>query len=122
MKKLAYILILIIGIGFFTACESDVDLPEITEEEYPRIMGRWPEKEGDKMGKFSAQVGINFSVTMQFTPSHLSEGIWYLDGVEYSRGTTFEYLSGQPVIHNLKLVVKTPKYTTSREAVLEVKK
>lgn len=121
MKKLAYIILLIIGVGFFSACDSDVELPELTDEEYPRIMGRWPEKDGDKMGVFGAQVGIEFSVTMQFTPSHLCEGIWYLDGVEYSRGTTFEYQSGQPVKHNLKLVVKTPKYTTSREAILEVK-
>lgn len=121
MRKLTYIMILIIGLGFFQSCDSDVDLPEMTEEEYPRIMGRWPDKDGNKLGVFSAQVGIDFSIEMQFTPSNLCEGVWYLDGVEYSRGTIFEYQSGQPVTHHLKLVVTTPKYTTSREAILEVK-
>ena len=121
MKKLIYILFIILGTSFFSACDSDVELPELTEEEYPRIMGRWPDKDGDKLGVFGAQTNIAFSITMQFTPSELCEGIWYLDGVEYCRGTVFEYLSGQPVTHHLKLVVKTSKYTTTREAILEVK-
>ncbi|WP_242034332.1 hypothetical protein [Dysgonomonas sp. BGC7] len=120
MKKLIYIIMMIIGMSFFSACDSDVDLPVMTEEEYPRIMGRWPDKTGNELGVFGAQVGVDFSIVMQFTPSNLCEGIWYLDGVEYCRGTVFEYHSGQPVKHNLKLVVTTPKYTTSREAILNV--
>ena len=121
MKKFVYILLFIIGTSLMSACDSEVDLPVLTEEEYPRIMGRWPDKNGETLGVFSAQVGISFNITMQFTPSNLCEGIWYLDGVEYSRGTSFDYLSGQPVKHHLKLVVKTPKYTTTREAILEIK-
>lgn len=121
MKRFTYILLLVMSISLFSACDSDVDLPVLTEEEYPRIMGRWPDKSGQTLGVFGAQVGIDFNITMQFTPSNLCEGVWYLDGVEYCRGTQFNYLSGQPVKHHLKLVVKTPKYTTSREAIIEVK-
>ena len=121
MKKFIYIAILMLSFSTFSACDSDVDLPELTEEEYPRILGRWPEPANGKLGVFGAQVGIDFSITMQFTPSNLCEGTWYLDGVEYCKGEVFEYQSGQPVVHHLKLVVRTPKYTTSREATLEVK-
>ena len=121
MKKLAYIMILIVGMNLMQACDSDIDLPEMTEEEYPRILGRWPEKDGAVLGVFGAQAGEDFSIVLQFTPSNLCEGVWYLDGVEYCRGTVFEYKSGLPVTHHLKLVVTTPKYTTSPEAILEVK-
>jgi hypothetical protein len=120
MKKLAYIFLLIIGVSLFSSCDSDPDIPVLTEDEYPRILGRWPEKNGDVLGSFGAKAGVDFSITLQFTPSHLCEGIWYLDGVEYCKGQVFEYHSGRPVSHNLKLVVKTPKYTTTREATLDV--
>lgn len=120
MKKSAYIFLLIIGISIFSACDSDPDLPVLTEDEYPRILGRWPEKSGDELGVFGAKTGVDFSIVLQFTPSNLCEGTWYLDGVEYCKGPVFEYYSGAPVIHHLKLIVKTPKYTTTREARLEV--
>lgn len=122
MKKLTYIIIFIFALNFLESCDSEIDLPVLTENDYPRIMGRWPGRsENGDLGVFDTQVGIDFSITMQFTPSNLCEGVWYLDGVEYSRGTEFKYLSGQPVKHNLKLVVTTPTYSTSREAILEVK-
>jgi len=121
MKKLVYIILFIWGMSFLNACDSEVDLPELTEEEYPRILGRWPEKDENGLGVLGAQVGIEYVHELQFTPSELCEGIWYLDGVEYSRGRVFRYLSGQPVKHHVKLVVSTSKYSTSREAILEVK-
>ncbi len=122
MKKIIFGLTLIFAILSFTACDSDVDLPEMTEEEYPRILGRWPElNDKGELGQFDAQAGTEFEMELMFTPSNLCEGIWYLDGVEYTRGTIFKYYSATPVSHHLKLVVTTPKYSTSREALLVVK-
>lgn len=122
MKKIIFALTLILLVLSFSACDSDVNLPEMTEDEYPRILGRWPEKDANgNLGVFDAQVGKEFEMELMFTPSNLSEGIWYLDGVEYSRGNVFQYYSGAPVTHHLKLVVTTPKYSTSREGMLVVK-
>ena len=120
MKKIIYILIFIVASNLIISCEPNVELPVLTEDEYPRILGRWPDRNGDVLGKFGAIVGTEFVLELQFTPSNFCEGTWYLDGEEYSTGTTFTYYSDVPKTHNLKLVVKTPKYTTSREAILEV--
>jgi len=123
MKKILFIItILFAGVLSFTSCEDDVDLTVLTEEEYPRILGRWAEStDPEKLGTFDAATGRDFSIILQFTPSHLCEGTWYLDGVEYATGPVFEYYSSLPVSHHIKLVVKTPKYTTTREAWLVVK-
>lgn len=122
MKKILFGLTLILAVLSFTACDSDVDLPKITEDEYPRILGRWPEKtDKGEWGQFDAQAGKEFELELMFTPSNHSVGIWYLDGVEYTRGTVLKYYSATPVSHHLKLVVTTPKHTTSREALLVVK-
>lgn len=121
MKTLIYILISVFAVLCFESCDSnDIETPVLTEEDYPRILGRWPDKVDGKLGSFEVVAGDSLTVTMQFTPSALCEATWYLDGVEYSKGTTFEYVSETPVSHNLKLVVKTPKYQTSREANLIV--
>lgn len=121
MKKLIYILILLLTVTFFESCDSnDIETPVLTAEDYPRILGRWPDKIDGKLGSFEVAAGDSLSVIMQFTPSHLCEGTWFLDGVEYCKGTTFEYISETPVAHILKLVVKTPKYETTREANLVV--
>ncbi len=120
MKKLIYIAILITGLSFFLSCGSDADLPVLTEEEYPRILGQWPERNGDQLGQFGGRVETEMTINMQFTPSNLCEGTWYLDGEEYSTGTTFSYMTGTPGTHHLKLVVATSKYTTSREAFLVI--
>lgn len=120
MKKLIYIMILIAGCYTFSSCESDVEVPVLTEDDYPRILGQWPEKSGSQLGELGGITGKEFTHTMQFTPSNLCTGVWYLDGEEYSTGNTFSFMTETPGTYHLKLVVTTPKYTTSREALLTV--
>ncbi len=114
-------MLLVVLAALFNSCKDEAILPVFTEDEYPRILGRWPEKLSDgSLGSFGTQSGQVLTVPLQFTPSNLCEGIWYLDGEEVYKGTTFTYTSNTPGAHNLKLVVKTPKYTTTREALLVV--
>ncbi len=114
-------MLLIITAALFNSCKDEVSLPVLTEDEYPRILGRWPEKQSNgSLGSFGTQSGQVLTIPLQFTPSHLCEGTWYLDGVEVNKGTVFTYTSDTPGTHNLKLIVKTPQYTTTREALLIV--
>jgi hypothetical protein len=106
----------------FIACKDDVALPELTAEEYPRILGKWPEKTGNNLGVLGATVGETFKLDMQYTPSQLCVGTWFVNDVEYSKGTAFRYDATEPALLRLKLVVTTPKYTTTREAMLEFKR
>lgn len=122
MRNLIYILIFITELSLFISCKKEVDLPVLTEEEYPRILGRWPEKVGGNPGTLGGNVGREFRLSMQFTPSNLCEGIWYVDDIEYVKGTDFVYNTDVPKTHRIKLVVKTPKYTASREAILVITK
>lgn len=106
------------------ACSDDnPGVPCLTEEEYPRILGNWPERNATtgELGTQNAQVGVEMVISMMFTPGEYCEGIWYLDGVEYCRGTEFRFLSWYPATHHLRLVVRTPLYETQREANLIVK-
>lgn len=122
MKRYLYIaalLVMICSLG--TACKDDPILPVMTEEEYPRILGKFPEKTGNTLGVLGATVGETFKLEVQLTPSNLCVGTWYVDGVEYMTGNVFTYDADEPVLLHLKLVVTTPKYTTTREAMLEFK-
>lgn len=123
MKKLIYItIVLFAGLSIFSSCGPEVELPVLTEDEYPRIIGRWPEKSGDQLGQMGGRTGAEFTLNLQFTPSNLCTGIWYLDGEEYTTGTSFSYMTDTPGTYHLKLIVSTPKYTTSREALLVIEK
>ena len=122
MKK--YIIaafMLAMGAVGFLSCESDYEPPVLTEDDYPRIIGKWPEKLGNDLGVMAGTAGVEFSHTMQFTPSNLCTGIWYVDGEEYSIGTMFSYMTETPGEHHLKLVVSTSKYSTSRECILRIR-
>lgn len=111
----------------YTSCDNSTELPVLTEEEYPRILGNWPdgtlESATDErvLGSANVQLGTEYVLSMMFTPAEYCEGIWYLDGTEYCRGTEFRYRTFYPATHHLKLVVTTPKYQTSREAILIAK-
>jgi hypothetical protein len=122
MKKYIYsIAIILCSIIMFSGCETEYDKPTFTEDDYPRILGMWPERNGDVLGSMNAFVGEEFSQKMMFTPSGLCEGIWYIDGVEYCRGILFVYTPPQAGSFHVKLEVKTSKYTTTREAILQVR-
>lgn len=120
IKKISWLLLVVIA-ALFNSCKDEVTLPVLTEDEYPRILGRWPERLSDgSLGSFGAQSGQTLTIPLQFTPSNLCEGTWYLDGEVVYKGTTFTYISDTPGTHTLKLEVKTSKYTTTREALLIV--
>lgn len=120
MKRYCFLLLVLIPV-FFTECKEEVNVPELTEEKYPRIMGTWPQRRANgSLGIFNAVVDNPLTISVQFTPSNLCEGTWYLDDVEYSKGDTFEYVPTVAGDYNLKLIVTTPKYTTSREAIVRV--
>ena len=121
MKKLIYLLFAaFISLTMLQSCEEDVESPTFTEDDYPRILGRWPEKMGNFPGSMRGNAGVEFTHKVQFTPSNLCTGVWYVDDVEYTHGDTFTYLTDQAGNYNIKLVVTTPKYTTSREMILVI--
>ncbi|MCC8187895.1 MAG: hypothetical protein LIP08_10465 [Bacteroides sp.] len=122
MKKLIYILCICAALYGLTSCADSMNAPVLTEEEYPRILGRWPERnyETGELGTFSTLVDQPLTIDMQFTPSEFCTGVWYLDGEEVERGTTFEFVSSEPVTHYLKLIVTTSTYETYREAYIIV--
>jgi hypothetical protein len=122
MKKLIYIAIgLVAGLAFFSSCDPKIELPVLTEDEYPRIIGQWPEKSGDQLGMMAGYAGVKFTHSIQFTPSNLCEGVWYVNDEEYSHGNSFSYLTETAGDYHIKLVVGTPKYTTSREMILVIR-
>ena len=122
MKKYIYIIaMLLLGVTQFSGCEENYDKPTFTEDDYPRILGLWPERQGDVLGTLNAFVGEEISQRMMFTPSDLCEGTWYIDGIEYSKGNILTYTPTQPGTFHIKLEVKTSKHTTSREAMMEVR-
>jgi hypothetical protein len=115
-----WVLFIISAIPALSSCGTDVELPVFTDNDYPRILGRWPEKSGNQPGMMGGRTGVEFTWTVQFTPSGICKGVWYLDGEEYSTGTDFSYTTEEPGDHHIRLVVTTPKYSTSREAILRV--
>lgn len=125
MKKLIFAALLLAGACALTACEKEADLPEITDEEYPRILGNWPsytKVDGQMViGEHNAQIGTEKVIEMQYTPEAFCTAVWYLDGVEYCRGPVFRYTSGVAVTHYLRFEVTTSKHSTYRDAKLIVK-
>ena len=123
MRHFIYIVfsLMMIG-GLFAGCSNDeTNTPELTEDEYPRIFGQWPEKKADgTLGEFSTPQDKPLEIRVQYTPSRCCEGIWYVDGVEVHRGVGYTYVPTTQGKFNIKLVVKTPKYETVREAIISV--
>ncbi len=121
IKKLIYIVILLAGTSSFSSCETEIELPVMTVDEYPRIFGRFPEKDGNVPGIITrVKAGSEYNLTVQYTPSNLCTAVWYIDGVEYTTGPVFSFLTETTGTYVIKLVVSTSKYTTSREAKLIV--
>jgi hypothetical protein len=121
MKKIILHIIMFFAGTVFFSCNPEIEVPELTENNYPRIMGAWPEKRANgTLGVFNAVVDNPLTIKLQFTPSALCEGTWYLEDEEYCTGNTFEYTPTTTGDYNLKFVVKTSKYTTSREAIIRV--
>ena len=119
MKYLFSLLFSMLLLGnMFTSCTSnDVNTPELTEETYPRIFGQWPEKKNNgDLGEFSTPLNKPLVIKVQYTPSQYCEGTWYIDGVEVHKGVGYTYVPTAKGKFHIKLVVKTPKYETTREA------
>ena len=54
MKKIIFICTLLVSLFAMSGCSDDIDTPVLTTDEYPRILGRWPDKQEDgTLGKFS---------------------------------------------------------------------
>ena len=123
MRRILFILISCLAVSVVSvSCDNDeVDSPVLTDAEYPRIFGQWPEKKADgTLGEFSTPQDKPLEIRVQYTPSRCCEGIWYVDGVEVHRGIGYTYVPTTQGKFNIKLVVKTPKYETVREAIISV--
>lgn len=121
MKRILFICMLLVSLFAMGGCNDDVKSPILTVDEYPRILGRWPEKNDQgELGTFETPLNKTLSINLQYTPAEFCEGIWYLDGREIHRGVGLEYVPSVEGSFNLKLVVKTPTQETSREAILKV--
>lgn len=118
MKKIIYISVLLITFAFFSSCDNDdIDTPVLTTDEYPRILGRWPDRtDNGALGNFEIPLNQILVIDVQYTPSALCEGTWYIDGREVHKGVGLEYTPSTEGTFHLKLVVKTPTLETSREA------
>lgn len=115
MKKILYILITLSYI--LVGCDKDLQDQPIPEDTYPTILGQWPS--GDP-GKFSVTFEETLEIEMQFAPSKLCTGIWYIDDVEYTTGTSFSFTPPAIGVYQLRLEVFTDFYKTSRSAIIEV--
>lgn len=113
---------MLIALGIcMPACEDDVELPVMSENEYPRIFADFPARLDDgSPGVLNATTEQPFVLRVEYTPSDFCEAVWYLDGIEYCRGKVFEYQGYMPIRHHLKLVVSTAKNSTYREVILNV--
>lgn len=108
MKKIIFICTLLVSLFAMSGCSDDIDTPVLTTDEYPRILGRWPDKQEDgTLGKFSIPLNQVLSINVQYTPAELCEGTWYL--IPSTIGT-----------FHLELIVKTPTKETTREAIIQV--
>lgn len=123
MKKLRIYLSLLFVAFVISSCDKAEVLSLTDDASYPRIFCTWPEPDstaGEELGSFSGQTDLEFNITIQYTPYEECEAVWYLDNVEYCRGATFTYLSGEPITHTLKVVVTSDQYETYREAYLNI--
>lgn len=122
MKKLLYIMLLLALTSSLTmSCDDKIDTAELTEDEYPRILGRWPDKkENGDLGDFDIPLNEILTIALQFTPSKYCTGVWYIDGQEVETGTVLEYVPTAVGTYKLDLVVTTPKHKTTREAYIKV--
>jgi len=123
MKHLFLILLSLLVLGnVFVSCKDEkTDFTELGKDEYPQIFGQWPDKKSNgDLGEFNLTLGDTLKPIVQYTPSRCCEGIWYVDGVEVHRGIGYTYVPTTQGKFNIKLVVKTPKYETVREAIISV--
>ena len=87
MKRILFICTLLVSLFAISGCSDDIDTPVLTTDEYPRILGRWPDKQEDgTLGKFSIPLNQVLNINVQYTPAELCEGTWYLDGREIHKG------------------------------------
>ena len=128
MKKIIFICTLLVSLFAMSGCSDDIDTPVLTTDEYPRILGRWPDKQEDgTLGKFSIPLNQVLSINVQYTPAELCEGTWYLDGREIHKGVGYyspeiglTYITPTSRPFHLELIVKTPTKETTREAIIQV--
>lgn len=124
MKKILFIcslLVSLLSMFSMSGCSDDIDSTILTTDEYPRILGRWPDRLDDgTLGAFETPLDRPLTISVQYTPAELCEGIWYLDGREIHRGVGLEYTPSVEGNFHLKLVVRTATQETTREATLKV--
>lgn len=124
MKKVLFICSLLVSLlstFSMSGCSDDIDSTILTTDEYPRILGRWPDRLDDgTLGAFETPLDQVLAINVQYTPTELCEGIWYLDGREIHRGIGLEYTPSVEGSFHLKLVVRTATQETIREATLKV--
>ena len=123
MKNLnKFFMLIAVSLMALTACSDDLEQVELTPDEYPRIIGNWPMKADDgALGTYSFAAGDTLKINLMFTPSQYAVGTWYVDDVEYSTGNSFMYTNNTPGEHYLKLILKTAKNETFREATIVVR-
>lgn len=115
MKKLLYVLLL--GCLAAAACTEKHEDPQIPEDAYPTILGRWP---SGNPAAYSVAMGGTLEIELQFAPSATCTGIWYLDDAEYCRGPRFSFTPTATGKYKLFLEVTSGNYTTSRTAEITV--
>lgn len=121
MKRIVLICTFLVSLLAMGGCSDDIDSTIVNADEYPRVLGRWPDKNDDGTpGSFETPLNKVLAISLQYTPAEYCEGIWYLDGREIHRGVGLEYVPSVEGTFNLKLIVKTPTQQTSREAIIKV--
>ena len=121
MKRILFICTFLVSLFAMSGCSDDINTPVLTTDEYPRILGRWPDKQEDgTLGKFSIPLNQVLNINVQYTPAELCEGTWYLDGREIHKGVGCTYIPANIVTYHLELIENTQTKSTSRQATIEV--
>lgn len=121
MKKLLNISLLIMAIALLANCgREDIVPPDLTDE-YPRIFGSWPGvNDAGQLGAFTVRKDSLLSVVLQFTPSHIAVGRWFVDGVQVAEGPVLTQTFTTTGRRTVRLEVSTPANSTSRDAYIDV--
>lgn len=120
--KIKYVLSVLFLTLILSSCSTNDDPFQIEAEEYPRIMGRWPNKDDNgNWGIFEIPTNETLVISLQFTPSPYTTGIWYLNDIPVYEGSEFTFNGYEVGLeYKLKLVVSTDYHTTTREARIKV--
>lgn len=87
-----------------TGCHPGKDGPDRKREDFPEIIGPWPE--GDP-ATFRVNLGETLRISVIYTPSRTAKAVWLVDGKEICQGKDFSFTPENDGEYKLQLQVST---------------